>query len=491
MIRITTAIAALLCLLGCAAAQGAELQKVGDFEEPIYVTSDPGNPNRLFVVERRGKILQVEGGNTTLFANLETPVGCFGGCVVERGLLSIAFSPDYDQSGRVYVFYAANSGGTLHIAEMVVHAAGEAFTLRDLLAIPHAQAGNHNGGQLQFGPEGNLYVSTGDGGGNNDVFKNAQNLESRLGKILRLEPAPGNVPPYKVPADNPFFGQGGAKEEVWSYGLRNPFRFSFDRLFGGILIGDVGEGAREEVDYGPSPQRGRAANYGWNCREGLIAGPGGDLTPAECATTPFVAPVFDYPHQDPGGDRAFGCAIIGGHLSRDAAVPELYGRYVYGDLCEGQVRSLNLADPFGTDRSEAISLPGLTSFGEDSAGRLYAVSGNGPVHRIVESAAAPRKQPFLGLRTSARRVKRGKRVTLTAFVSPCVRSKARSVVVALYKGRRHLTRRHLSRVCTVRFRPPRIRRRTAFRARLIEDATYLPALSRRQVIKLKAGRGRG
>jgi Glucose / Sorbosone dehydrogenase len=489
MIRITTAVTVFLCLLGCATAQGAQLQKVGDFEEPIYVTSDPGNPNRLFVVERAGRILLVQGGIVSTFADLRSLVNT----EVEDGLLSIALAPDFGSSGRFYLDYTGKlEPGEIHIAEMRAPG-GTALpsSLKDVLTIPHPGHMNHNGGQLQFGPEGALFISTGDGGGNNDVHKNAQDKASLLGKILRIEPTPGSVPLYKVPLDNPFVGQAGVREEIWSYGLRNPFRFSFDRLFGGILIGDVGEGAREEVDYGPAPQRGRGANYGWNCREGLVAGPGGDLTPPECATTPFVDPIFDYPHQDPGGGRAFGCAIIGGPISRDSAVPELYGRYVYGDLCEGQVRSLSLADPFGTDRSEGISVPGLNSFGEDSLGRVYAVSGNGSVYRIVEATAPPKRQPFLGLRTSARRVKRGKRVTLTAFVSPCVRSKARSAVVDLYKGRRHLTRRHLSRVCTARFRPPRIRRRTAFRARLVEDTTYLPAQSRRQVIKLKVGRGRG
>ena len=483
------AFVALLCLLWCDAASAAQLQKIGDFQEPIYVTSDPGNPNRLFVVERQGRIDLVEGGAVTTLADLSSLVNT----EVEDGLLSIALAPDFDASGRFYLDYTGKvEPGEIHVAEMRVSGGvAPLSSLEDVLTIEHPVNRNHNGGQLQFGPEGDLYVSTGDGGGNDDVHRNAQTTTSLLGKILRLEPAPGSVPPYRSPVDNPFVGVLGAREEIWSLGLRNPFRFSFDRSTGALLIGDVGEGAREEVDYALAPQAGRGANYGWNCREGLSAGPGGDLSPAECATTPFTEPVFDYPHSDPGGGRAFGCAITGGYLSRDPGVPELLGRYVYGDFCEGRIRSLDLDAPFASDRSEGLEVPELDSFGEDSAGRLYAVSKAGPVYRIVSgSPSATQLKAFLGLRASARRVKRGGRATLTAFVSPCLKSKATSVGVILFRGHRKLGRRHLSRVCTVVFRP-RIRHRWRFHVELAENQAYLPARSRGVTIKLKLRAARG
>jgi hypothetical protein len=486
---------ALAALASASSASAASLQPIGEFNEPIYVTSDPGNPERLFVVERLGRIELVEGGTRTLFANLEAAVGCGGSCEEERGLLSIALAPDFDSSGRLYVDYANDVSGEIHVAEAVIHKAGEAFALRDLLKIPHPGAANHNGGQLQFGPEGDLYVSTGDGGGADDEFHNAQKLESRLGKILRVEPDPTGPPPfYKVPATNPFAGKAGDAEEIWSYGLRNPFRFSFDRLTGAMTIGDVGQSAREEVDYATAPMPGRGANYGWNCREGLIAGPGTDLPGTGCMTTPFVSPVFDYPHEDPGGGAAHGCAIIGGYVAREAIPTTLTGRYVYGDLCTGEIRSLDLDDPFASDRSEGLTVANLNSFGEDSEGRLYAISGSGPVYRILgQPPPTPRPQPILGILSDGRRVQRGGRATITVFVSPCVRSQATSVVVALFRKRQHFERRHLNRVCSAIFRP-RIRRPWSFHALLPEDSTYLAAESRSIKIKLgkrlRAGRAR-
>jgi hypothetical protein len=480
-----------LFLFGGSAQAAVTLQPIGEFQEPIYVTSDPGNADRLFVVERLGRIEQVEGGSETLFANLESQVGCAGSCEGERGLLSIAPAPDFDSSGRLYVDYANNVSGEIHVAEIVVHRPGEAFTPRNLLVIPHPGASNHNGGQLQFGPEGDLFVSTGDGGGGNDEFHNAQDLSSLLGKILRVAPNPaGPAPFYKVPADNPFAGATAPANTIWSYGLRNPFRFSFDRLTGAMTIGDVGQSAREEVDYAPAPGLGRGANYGWNCREGLIAGPGTDLPGTGCATTPFVDPIFDYPHADPGGGLAHGCAIIGGYVDREAAQTDLSGRYLYGDLCSGELRSFDPASPFAGDRYEGAIVPDLNSFGEDAAGRLYAVSGNGPVYRIVSPALpAPRTRAILGIRSVGRRIRRGGRATLTVFVSPCMRSRATSIVVDLFRNRKHLQRRHLDRVCSAIFRP-RIRRRWSFHAQLPEDETYLAAESRKVKIKLRAGRGR-
>jgi hypothetical protein len=492
---------------GASAAQAATLQPIGDFEEPIYVTSDPGNPNRLFVVERRGRIEQVQDGIKTLFANLEAPVGCTGGCGGERGLLSIAPAPDYDLSGRFYVDYAANSGGTLHVAEMVVHKAGEAFSLKDVLTIPHPEAANHNGGQLQFGPDDDLYISTGDGGGSNDEFHNSQDLTKPLGKILRIEPHPGESPLYAIPSNNPFVGVVGDYPPIWSYGLRNPFRFSFDQLTGDMVIGDVGQSAREEVDLAPSPAPGvvggAGANYGWNCREGFIAGP----LPADpqCSSPPaegFIDPVFDYPHTpdpDVGGENR--CAIIGGYVVRDPSLGSLYGRYIYGDLCSGEIRSLELSDPLPSDRSEALHVDDLNSFGEDSCGRIYVVSGEGEVARLVGATPAlcpslpsqpatestTRTTPFVGIKPQRRRVERGKATLLTVWVSPCDKRKGQPV--KLLRDGRPNGSKFFDRACTARFLS-RIRRRTTFKAIVPENDKYSTAESRRLTIRIDHRRRR-
>jgi len=485
--------AALLALLVApAAGQGASLQPIGSFEEPVFVTSDPGNPDRLFVVERRGDVERVEGGTVSPFVDLRSQVGCGGDCGGERGLLSIALAPDFDASGRFYVDYANDGDGTLHVDELTAgpgHLSASAASLRPLLSIPHPGASNHNGGQLQFGPEGDLFISTGDGGGGNDEFHNAQDLTRPLGKLLRIQPDPAGPPPfYRVPADNPFAAVGGDYGPIWSYGLRNPFRFSFDRLGGDLVIADVGQNAREEVDLAPAPGLGRGSNYGWNCREGLIAGP---ATDPQCGSpaSPFVNPVFDYTHTpDPdlgGEDR---CAIIGGYVVRDQSLGGIYGRYLYGDLCSGDLRSLDFANPSASDRTEHLTVPNLNSFGEDSCGRVYAVSGDGPVSRLVGSAAAVCTQPVTAptrararvrISASRHRVRRGRRARIRVTVAPCAGRGGEPVV--LLRGGRRVGERKLGARCVARFKP-RIRHRSRFRARAPGDASYLPAESPRLTI---------
>jgi glucose/arabinose dehydrogenase len=492
VLRTILATALALLLLGVASAAAASLQPIGSFEDPIYVTSDPGNANRLFVVERAGRIQQVENGVVSTFADIRSAVGCSGACSGERGLLSIAPAPDFDSSGRMYVDYANNATGMIHVAELTaVGGTASILTLRDVLVIPHPVENNHNGGQLQFGPDGYLYISTGDGGGSNDVHHNAQNLESLLGKILRIDPLPSGGQAYTVPAGNPFPAATAPDNTIWSYGLRNPFRFSFDRLSGDLVIGDVGQDKREEVDYAPAPALGGGANYGWNCREGFIEGPGDDPGCSTASPTAFTQPVFDYPHSDPGGGAAHGCAIIGGYVVRDPSLGDLYGRYLYGDLCVGQLRSLELANP-ASDRSEGIQVENLNSFGQDSCGRLYTVSGNGQVSRLVGSApavcagpatAAPRihSPSFVGIKAVAGKVRHGGRAWITAWVSPC---KGRhGELIRLREGRRRLGSKYLSRACSVNFRP-RIRHPGSFHASIGEDATYVAASSRKLRIRI-------
>jgi glucose/arabinose dehydrogenase len=506
LIRAAGIVAVSLALLGASSAQALTLQRVGgNFDQPTYVTSDPGDAGRLFVVEREGTIELVEGGVTSEFADLSSAVDCAGGCQGERGLMSIALAPDFDSSGRLYVDYANNVDGTIHIDELTADADGkhaQLSSLRPLLSIPHPTESNHNGGQVQFGPDGDLYISTGDGGGGNDKFHNAQNLQKPLGKILRIHPNPdGPAPFYTVPAGNPFAAIAGDYAPIWSYGLRNPFRFSFDSLSGDMVIGDVGEGTREEIDFAPSPLAdivgGGGADYGWNCREGLVAGPTSD---PECATPPaggFTDPVFDYSHTAPPGGTA-PCAIIGGYVVRDHSLGDLYGRYLYGDLCTGELRSVDLANPLSSDRSEGIEMTNLNSFGEDSCGRIYAVEGGGHVYRLTSSTPAtcpppaqlapqpvttakPAGPTFVGIKAQRRRVERGKRAVLTVFVSPCDRRKG-AVIGLLRNGHPNGTRR-LSRACTARF-VPLIRGGTHFTAIVHAERGYVAGRSRQLTIRL-------
>jgi Glucose / Sorbosone dehydrogenase len=457
-------------------ASALSLRQVGTFREPIYVTSDPGNPERLFVVERQGTVVVVQNGAVRPFADIASVVSEGG----ERGLLSIALAPDFDLSGRFFLDYTGlNEPGEIHVAEMVAGGDGAPLSsLRDVIEpIPHNEADTHNGGQLQFGPEGALFVSTGDGGGSNDEFHHAQDPNSLLGKILRVVPAPGFL---STPA-------------VWSLGLRNPFRFSFDRLTGAMLIGDVGQGEREEVDYAAAPRLGAGANYGWNCMEGSIPGPSSDPQCPENAGK-LTPPIFDYPHFAPAGDAFCGGAIVGGYVASDPGLGDLYGRYVYGDYCSGNIRSFSPGAPASTDRSEGIHIFGLDSFGEDSCGRLYAASGSGPVYRLFggESDACPTatkpspqyKAPpaaaYVAIRAVSRKVKRHRRGLVTAWVTPC--AGRRGDPVTLWRGRQPLGTRHLDRACSARFRP-RIDRRSTFRATARGDDAYLPAISRKVTIK--------
>lgn len=483
VIRVAVATVVLLVLAGSALARAATLQQVGIFSLPMYVTSAPSDPDRLFVVERGGKVKQVQGGIVSTFADIggSPNFACCGG---EGGLQSVAMAPDFASSGRFYLFYTGTEG-EIHVAEMRASGATAPLSsLRDLLEIDHPEKSNHYGGQLQFGPDGNLYISTGDGGGSNDPFHHAQSLDTLLGKILRIDPEPASLLGYTVPTGNPYPGLPAPYDTIWNTGLRNPFRFSFDREKGAMLIGDVGQDEREEVDYAP-PGGAPKANYGWACREGLLTGP--NAAEPECQGGPgFVDPIFDYPHDDPGagGSR---CAIVGGYVVRDPNLPDLVGRYLYGDYCGGSVRSFHPADPFATDRSEGLEMPFMTSFGEDACGRIYVASEAGRVSRLAGTdevacpRAAPRARSFIGIKAQNGRVKRHKRAQITAFVSPC--AGRRGEPVKLFRGRKHLGTRHLDRACSVRFRP-RIIRKTNFRATVAEDANYEAASSRMLRIKI-------
>ncbi len=356
-----------------------KLVQVGRFSAPVYVAAPAGDRRRFFVVEQPGRILVVKDGATLArpFLDIRSLVS-FGG---ERGLLSMAFPPDYATSGRFYVYYTARSpSGALTIAEFRSSPGADradAATRRTILSISHPR-GNHNGGQLQFGPDGYLWIGTGDGGGAGDPDLNGQKLDSLLGKLLRIDPRAGTgAAAYTVPTDNPFVGQAGRRAEIWSYGLRNPWRFSFDRQTGDLTIGDVGQGSWEEIDFSPtSAGRGRGANFGWGCWEGRHVFDDNSNRPG-CSPRPSqVPPAAEYSHSR-------GCSITGGYVVRDPTLPALAGRYVYGDYCRAPLWSVRLQAPDAQDdRRLGLDVPGLSSFGEDACGRVYAISGDGPVYRL-------------------------------------------------------------------------------------------------------------
>jgi glucose/arabinose dehydrogenase len=348
-----------------------KLRKVGQFDEPTYVAGAPGFPRLLFVVEQEGRVIVVGRGRRNVFLDIKRLVDYTAGV---HGLFSIAFPPDYRQSGFFYVYYT-EEGGDFVIDEFRRRTAGRAArgSRRTILDIHSPDFSQHSGGQLQF--HGRLlYASTGDGGyeDGGDLRNNAQQLDQLLGKILRIDPrARGG---YRVPRDNPFVGRRG-RDAIFSYGLRNPWRFSFDR--NRIVIADVGENRFEEIDY-ETISRARGANFGWDAFEGF--------SPYDCgALCPDGSP-------DPGGTqkpifaygRSRGCTVIGGYVVRDPRLPSLQGRYLYSDYCRGDIRSLvpHLSRAAG-DRSVGLNVPSPTSFGEDTQGRIYVCSQNGPVYRLV------------------------------------------------------------------------------------------------------------
>lgn len=350
------------------------LKKIGSFDAPVYVTGAPGFPKLLFVVEQEGKIAVMSGGRRAgTFLDIRDLVN-YGG---ERGLLSVAFPPDYARSKRFYVYYT-DGEGSIQIDEFRRSSATRAAkgSRRPVITIPHPVNSNHNGGQLQF--LGNLlYFGTGDGGSGGDPPNNAQNRDVLLGKLLRIDPRAAGDKPYSVPASNPFVGKPG-RDEIYSYGLRNPFRFSFDTTHGQprIAIGDVGQNQFEELDY-TTVGRADGANFGWDALEGF------SKYMDENSGTPdpggTVKPIFAYPHS-----RGGSCSIIGGYVVRDRRLAGLRGRYVYADLCEGQLRSLvpHLKRASG-DRKLGLQVQSPSSFGEDQLHRLYVTSLEGPVYRLV------------------------------------------------------------------------------------------------------------
>jgi glucose/arabinose dehydrogenase len=347
------------------------LQRIGVFSQPVYVAAAPGDSGRLFVIERAGRIVVLVRGRRQArpFLDISGQVNSGGG---EQGLLSIAFAPDYKTSGRFYVDYTDDSND-IQIVEYR-RARGnpnraDAASARTVLSIYHHTETNHNGGQLQFGPDGDLYVGVGDGGSEGDPRNYGQNTAVLLGKLLRIAPrADGG---YTIPAGNPFRNAAARRPEIWAYGLRNPWRFSFDRRTGDLIIGDVGQNTQEEIDFARRGQ-GARANYGWSVFEGQNRYKPGTAPGA-------IKPVLVARHNDGY------CAIIGGYVVRDPALRSLRGRYLFGDNCKPQINSVLLSSGHARDnRATGLSVNSLSAFGQDNAGHIYAVSLAGPVYRLVQ-----------------------------------------------------------------------------------------------------------
>ncbi len=361
----------------------------GTFNSPVYVTQAPGSTDTLWVVQRGGRIRLVRDGSTlgTDFLDIGGRITAGG----EQGLLGLAFHPNYASNGRFFVYYTASGGGNNVVAEYHVSSdpdVADESEIARLIDQPDGE-GNHNGGMITFGADGFLYVAMGDGGGGCDGHGgdgNGQNTNSFFGKLHRLDVdnAAGNY----AAAGNPFAG-GGGLPQIWAYGLRNPWRFSFDRLTHDLYIGDVGQDRWEEIDIAPASSTG-GENYGWRYYEGDVRN---DSAMGSCPSAGFMSithaePVFVIPHGSGSAVIRSACSITGGYVYRGTAIPDLRGTYVFGDNCSGDVAGLKWCDDalHGPVRIGDISSAGggLASFGEDNAGELYMVFvASGDVVKIV------------------------------------------------------------------------------------------------------------
>ena len=349
-----------------------QLQPVATgFASPVHLTA-PAGDSRLFIVEQPGRIRVVKGGQllTTPFLDITAKVLAGG----ERGLLSVAFDPQYAANGFFYVYYTSRPNGDIVVEryEGTVGADVAGTVGTPVITIPHPSFSNHNGGLVAFGPDGMLYMGTGDGGSGGDPNGNGQNQNSLLGKLLRLDV---RTLPYTIPSTNPFAGVAGKRGEIWAYGLRNPWRFAFDRGVSPstLYIADVGQSNYEEVNAVAATTPG--VNYGWVVMEGQHCYPSGDA----CSRTGLTLPVHEYSH------ASGACSITGGYVYRGAALPELAGMYFYSDYCSGFLASIigGTVPAIASLRWDVPNVGNVLSFGEDSTGELYVLSANGTVYRIA------------------------------------------------------------------------------------------------------------
>jgi hypothetical protein len=381
---------------------GFGLTQIGSFNEPVEIVDAPGKKNRklLFVPEQAGRIVVIRKGvpQARPFLDISSQVMNAG----EQGFLSIAFHPRYERNRRFYVYFT-NLAGDNQVVEFKrskrSRLVANPASARQVLYLAHPTFGNHNGGQLQFGPGRLLFIGPGDGGAGGDPPNNAQNPNSLLGKLLRIDPLPQvakkkrkgkkkgratKAPrPYGIPRDNPFVGQPGL-DEIYSLGLRNPYRFTFDSLTGAISIGDVGQGCREEIDY-RRPGGARGANFGWSRFEGNF------LFNSSRSAPGAIFPILEYDNSGAGPSCTplggySGTAVIAGYVVRDPRLVHQYGRLLYTDFSNDEIRSLIPSEGGAADdQPTGISLPGSAapdSFGETRGGVLWVVSHAGPIYRL-------------------------------------------------------------------------------------------------------------
>ncbi len=345
-----------------------------DFAAPTQVTNADDGTNRMFVVEQRGTIRVVKNGvvQAGYFLDIRSRVEDGG----ERGLLGVAFHPDFKTNRRLFAYYT-RPGGDIVVSRFTANLARtkvSADTVRPLLLIEHSAASNHNGGSMAFGPDGYLYVGVGDGGGGGDPENDAQKPGGNfLGKILRINvngTGAGSYDRYSVPRSNPFYGAVPGRAEIWAYGLRNPWRMSFDRATGALFIADVGQGRWEEIDREPAGSPG-GRNYGWNVMEGTSC-----YNASSCSLAGDTLPVAQYSHDD-------GCSITGGYVYRGPSQAKLTGLYVFADYCSGKIWTM----PEGGGTADLVlradTSQNITSFGENEAGELFAVTGDGKLYRVL------------------------------------------------------------------------------------------------------------
>lgn len=354
-----------------------------NLDRPVFLTNAGDGSGRLFIVEKDGKVRVYKNGQllSTPFLDIETLVEDDGN---EQGLLSVAFHPNYETNGKFFVYYTGRGDNQpVTIAEYTATPSSDVANTngRILLTIPHPTFENHNGGQLQFGPDGFLYIGTGDGGSANDPGNNGQMTNSLLGKILRIDVDSGS--PYGIPPDNPFAGSTSAREEIYAYGMRNPWRFSFDRArpTTTLYAGDVGQNRWEEIDIIE-----KGGNYGWKVMEGFHCRFG----TSGCDTSPYDLPIFEYDHEGSNGLPSGSCSITGGYVYRGTRSPSLYGAYIFADYCigVGTLYMIRPGDTSATPLPTGVASEPVTSFGEGEDGELYVLTdrvfgGLGRVYRIL------------------------------------------------------------------------------------------------------------
>jgi len=371
---------------------------VSGLAAPVEIVHANDFSGRLFVVEQGGRIRIVRNGSLVATPFLDISPGSGGPVRTggEQGLLGLAFHPAFATNGQFFVFYtrtlAGDGGGNEIVVARYTRSAAnpdraDTASATVLIAIPHPQQANHNGGKIAFGPDGYLYIGVGDGGGGGDPFATGQNLNDLRGKILRIDV--NGTPPYGNPAGNPFIGQAGRRGEIWAYGLRNPWRFSFDRLTGDHFIGDVGQGAREEIDFQPAGTPG-GRNYGWSVFEGSAC----HNPSSNCSLANHTPPILEYAH-----DAAGGVSVTGGYRYRGGSVPGLAGFYVYGDFGSGRVWAAEPGAGGAWTTTQVATVGNLSTFGEDENGELYAANiASGSIVRLTPAATNPPRLANLSTR---------------------------------------------------------------------------------------------